>query len=100
MTASADADLRSPTSCPVVPVEIQPAVRGQAGDEPPALLRCHSRNAPMDEPQSIGDSQVGQSASSSVIGDSQFEHRSAGSGSGANTASARPVGLIAEVSFI
>lgn len=76
------------------------AVAGQLGGEPPALLCCHARSAPMDAPQSIGDSHVGQSASSSVMTDSQCEHRSAGWGSDSKTAVARAAGVMAEVSFI
>jgi hypothetical protein len=53
-----------------------------------------------DAPQSIGVVQVGQSASSSVMTDSQCEHFSAGVGWASNTASARPAGDIVGVSSI
>ena len=45
---------------------------------PQAVLSCHALSALKDAPQSIGESQVGHSASSSVISDWQCEHRSLG----------------------
>jgi hypothetical protein len=45
------------------------------------VLFCHALSALKDAPQSIGESQVGHSASSSVISDWQCEQRSIGRGS-------------------